>query len=360
MRFIAKLRRRRLLTAISPTMLSRRTTIGGVGGFLAALTLPLPASARPSSKPARLRLGDTVGLIAPASSNDEPLNPETVQNIVRGMGLVPKLGRHVSDRFGYLSGSDQDRAADINAMFADATVRAIFAMRGGWGSARLLPLLDWDLFRANPKLLIGSSDVTALHLAFAARVGFPTIHAPNASNRWDVISWNSLWRLAFTGETPLLGEPEGQDRTLDRWRTTTIRSGKASGRLLGGNLTVLSTLMGTPWLPDFDGAILFLEDVGEAEYRIDRMMNQLALAGVLGKVAGVIFGQCMRCNSGVPDYAGFTVPDILNQYLSPLGVPSFSGANIGHVSNQLSLPVGAGVEMDADAGTIRLLEPMVA
>jgi muramoyltetrapeptide carboxypeptidase len=341
-------------------MLSRRSTIGGVGGILAALTLPLPASARPSSKPARLRLGDTVGLIAPASSNDDPFDPEAVRNIVRGMGLIPKLGQHVSDRFGYLSGSDQDRAADINAMFEDDTVRAIFAMRGGWGSARLLPLLNWDLIRANPKLLIGSSDVTALHFAFAAQVGFPTIHAPNASNRWDVISWNSLWRLAFNGETPLLGEPEGQDRTLDRWRTTTIRSGKASGRLLGGNLTVLSTLMGTPWLPDFGGAILFLEDVGEAEYRIDRMLNQLALAGVLGKVAGVIFGQCVRCNSSVPDYAGFTVPDILGQHLLPHGVPAFSGANIGHVSNQLSLPVGARVEMDADAGTIRLLEPMVA
>ena len=278
---------------------------------------------------------------------------------VRGMGLVPKLGRHVSDSYGYLSGADRDRATDINAMFADDTVRAIFAIRGGWGSARLLPLLDWDLIRAKPKLLIGSSDVTALHLAFAARAGFPSIHAPNVSYRWGDISWNSLWRLAFTGETPILGEAEGNDGGSDRPGTTTIRSGKASGRLLGGNLTVLSTLMGTPWLPDFAGAILFLEDVGEAEYRIDRMMNQLALAGLLEKLAGVVFGQCARCSSDVPDYAGFTIPEILNQYLSPLGVPAFSGANIGHVSNQLSIPVGANVEMDADAGTIRLLQPIV-
>lgn len=339
-------------------MLSRRATIGGMCGSLAALTLPVRASAGSQSKPARLRLGDTVGLVAPASSDDEPLHLEIAQNTVRGMGLVPRLGRHVSDRFGYLSGTDRDRAADIDAMFADDTVRAIFAIRGGWGSARLLPLLDWDLIRAHPKLLIGSSDVTALHLAFAARTDFPTIHAPNVSNRWEVISWNSLWRLAFTGETPLLGE-QGQNGPQDRWRTATIRPGKARGRLLGGNLTVLSTMMGTPWLPDFDGAIIFLEDVGEPEYRIDRMMNQLALAGVLGKVAGVVFGQCTRCNSDVPDYAGFTVPQILDQYLAPLGVPAFSGANIGHVGNQLSLPVGARVEMDAEAGTIRLLEPIV-
>ena len=133
-----------------------------------------------------------------------------------------------------------------------------------------------------------------------------------------------------------------------------------SGRLLGGNLTVLSTLMGTPWVPDFDGAILFLEDVGEAEYRIDRMLNQLALAGVLGKVAGVIFGRCSRCTIGLPDYAGFTVPQILDQYLAPLGVPVFADANIGHIRDQISLPVGARVRMDADAGTIQLLEPIVA
>jgi muramoyltetrapeptide carboxypeptidase len=272
------------------------------------------------------------------------------------MGLVPKLGRHVSDIYGYLSGTDADRAADLHAMFADDSVRAIFAMRGGWGSARLLGLLDWDLIRAHPKLLVGLSDVTALHLAFAARAGFPTIHAPNVSNRWQAISWNSLWRLAFTGETPLLGG-SGE---VGAPPITTIRPGKARGRLLGGNLTVLSTLMGTPWLPDFAGAILFVEDVGEAEYRIDRMLNQLALAGVLGKLAGVFFGQCSRCSSGTPDYAGFTVPQIVEHYFAPLGVPAFAGANVGHVANQLSLPVGAEVEIDAAAGTIRLLKPIVA
>lgn len=340
-------------------MLGRRTVLGGIGGFLASAPFPGGALSKPSVKPQRLRLGDGVGLIAPASSDDNPLHLEAAQNTVKGMGLVPKLGRHVSDRFGYLSGTDQDRAADINAMFADPSIRAIFVIRGGWGSARLLPLIDWDLVRANPKLLVGLSDATALHLAIAARTGFASIHAPNVSNRWDTITWNSFWRLAFTAETPLLGGMEARNPALPAWSTTTIRSGKARGRLLGGNLTVLATLLGTPWLPDFENAILFLEEVGEAEYRVDRMLNQLALAGVLGKVAGVIFGQCSRCNSDYPNYAGFTVPDILRHYLSRLAVPSFAGANFGHVSNQLSLPVGGQVEMDADAGTIRLLDPVV-
>ncbi|MPT49370.1 MAG: LD-carboxypeptidase [Sphingobium sp.] len=334
--------------------------MGGMGAAFAGLALPQSVIARPVIRPPRLRQGDTVGLIAPASSDDNPLHLEMALNTVRGMGLVPKLGRHVMDRHGYLSGTDQARAADINAMFADDEVRAIFSVRGGWGSARILPLLDWDMIRDHPKLLVGLSDVTALHLAFAAKTGFATIHAPNVSNRWNEISWNSFWRLAFTGETPLLGGAQGQDILQDRWRTTAIRSGKAQGRLLGGNLTVLSTMMGTPWLPDFDGAILFLEDVGEAEYRIDRMLNQLALGGVLGKLAGVIFGQCTRCTSNYPDYAGFTLPDIYGQYFAPLGVPAFSGANFGHVSNQLCLPSGAVVEMDADAGTIRSLHPIVS
>lgn len=333
-------------------MIDRRSTLGGIGGALAGLLLPTPLSAAPGVLAPRLRLGDTVGLIAPASSDDDPAHLQFAVDTIRGMGLVPKLGRHVSSRFGYLSGTDAERAADIDAMFADDTVRALFTVRGGWGSARLLPLLDWKTIRSHPKIVVGSSDATALHLAIAARGGFPTIHAPNVSNRWEAVSWNSFWRLAFTGETPTLG---GAERPI-----TTLRPGKAQGRLLGGNLTVLSTLMGTPWLPDFGGAILFLEDVGEAEYRIDRMLTQLALAGVLGKVAGVVFGQCTRCMTDYPGYTGFTVPQILEQHLLPLGVPVFAGANFGHVANQLSLPVGARVEMDAEAGTIRLLEPIVA
>jgi len=335
-------------------MLDRRTTLRSLAGALAASALPV--SAAPAVTPAlkRLRPGDTVGLVAPASSDDDPLHLEYALNTVRGMGLIPKVGRHVSDRYGYLSGTDRDRAADLNAMFADDAVQAVFAVRGGWGSGRVLPLLDWAQIRARPKLLIGFSDVTALHLAFAAHAGYPSIHAPNAGNRWDETSWRDFWQLAFAGQTPLLG---GAQETP--WPATTIRGGKARGRLIGGNLTVLSTLMGTPWVPDFSGAILFLEDVGEAPYRIDRMMNQLALSGVLGKVAGVVFGYCTRCTSDEPNYAGFTVPQIMEQYLAPLNVPALSGANIGHVNNQLSLPVGAQVEKDADAGTIQLLQPLV-
>lgn len=345
-------------------MIGRRSVIARGGALIAALALPTShASARNPGKPPRLRPGDTVGLIEPASFSDGPLQVEAAISMIAGMGLVPKVGRHVATRFGYLAGTDQDRAGDINEMFADDSVRAIFAVRGGWGSARLLPFLDWETIIARPKLLVGSSDITALHLALAAKAGFPSIHGPNAAYSWNEISWNSFWRLAFSGEAPTFLPPatQGMDPLAqERWGITTIRSGKATGKLIGGNLSVLAALVGTPWLPDFDGAILFLEDVGEAEYRIDRLLSQLVLAGLLQKVSGVVFGQCTRCTSGIPGYTGFTIPQLLEQYFAPLGVPAFSGANIGHVSNQLSLPVGANVEIDADTGSIRVLEPIVA
>ena len=293
--------------------------------------------------------------------SDDQAAVDQVRSTISAMGLIPKVGPHLTARYGYLAGSDRERADDINLMYADPAVRALFAVQGGWGSARLLPFLDWKVIRDNPKLLIGSSDVTALHLAFAARAGFPTIHGPNSAYSWQDISWTSFWNLAFEAGAPVFRNPAASDPAAqERWRTTTIRPGKATGRLIGGNLSVLAALAGTPWLPDFEGAILFLEDTGEAEYRIDRMMTQLALAGILGKVAGIAFGQCTRCTSNVPGYSGFTIPQLLQQHLAPLGVPAFSGANIGHVGNQLCIPVGARAEIDAGEGTIRILEPIVS
>jgi len=174
---------------------------------------------------------------------------------------------------------------------------------------------------------------------------------------------SSFRSLAFDAGTPTFRNPDPAtlDPTMqERWRTSVIRPGKASGILVGGNLSVLAALVGTPWLPDFAGKILFIEDTGEAEYRIDRMLTQLGEAGILGKVAGIVFGQCTRCTAGLPNYSGFTVPQLLQQHLAPLGVPAFQGANIGHVANQLAIPEGARAEIDAAAGTIRILEPVVA
>jgi muramoyltetrapeptide carboxypeptidase len=338
-------------------LIARRAALVTLGGLGAALVTP-PAGAERIRKAPRLRPGDTVGVIAPASAADNEDTSARAEWWLKGMGLVPKIAPHAEGRFGYLAGTDADRAADLNAMYADPEVRAVFALRGGWGSARILPLLDWAMIRRSPKLLIGYSDVTALHLAFAARAGYATIHGGNATSSWMPESWESLWRLAFAADRPVLGgaATEAANGHLAR----TIHGGMVRGRLLGGNLTILSTLMGTGWLPSFKDAILFLEDVYEAEHRVDRMFQQLRLAGVLGELAGIVFGQCTKCQTEEPDYRGFSLDEVIDQYLTPLGIPAIAGANFGHVANQLSLPSGAMVELDADARTLRVLEPIVS
>jgi muramoyltetrapeptide carboxypeptidase len=324
----------------------------------AGLAAPLPQRRRPP----RLRPGDTVGLVEPAYFTPDAFDLDQILATIRAMGLVPKPAPNILSRHGYLAGTDEERARAINAMFADREVRAIFAVRGGWGSARILPMLDFDRIRANPKLLIGFSDITALHLALAARTDCPTIHGPNAASAWGRLSWDSFRSLVFNAETPTWSIPAGtDDRLAPRGGVRTFRPGRASGPLLGGNLTVLTALVGTPYLPSFEGAILFIEDTDEAQYRIDRMLTQLSLAGILGRVAGVVFGQCTDCvarNSS--SIGGFTLSEVLAQHLTPLGVPAFQGALFGHVTDQFSIPVGVRAEIDAAAGTIRMLEPVVA
>ncbi|WP_179406533.1 S66 peptidase family protein [Novosphingobium marinum] len=342
-------------------MLTRRSAIGGIGAAAILSALPFQATGQPKRKPPRLVPGDTVGLIAPAGFVADRFGVETVEETVRAMGLAPKTAPHVLKRNGYLAGTDAERAADINAMYADDAVKAVFAIRGGWGCARILPYLDYETIRGNPKLLVGSSDITALHLAFAARAGFATVHGPGVSASWPDRTWQAFRTIAFEAATPTYSLPEArEDRLVQRLnRTTTFRPGTARGRLLGGNLSVLSALVGTPYLPDFSGAILFLEDVNEAEYRIDRMLTQLALAGVLGKVSGVVFGACTNCSNPGPSYGNFTIYEVLDHHLGALGVPAFQADLFGHIAGNLSLPVGMEAEIDAEAGSIRMLEPAV-
>jgi muramoyltetrapeptide carboxypeptidase len=326
------------------------------------LTAGEPPAKLPLRKPKRLMPGDVVGLIEPATVSDDAFDVTLVEEAVTAMGLKPKRGKHVLDRFGYLAGTDQDRASDVNAMFADPEVKAIFAIRGGWGCARILPYLDYTVIRANPKLLIGYSDITALHMAIAAKSGIVSIHGPTGGSAWGKKTVELFREVVFDAGTPLLENPvSGDDRLAQRkWRTRTLHTGKAKGRLLGGNLTVLSALVGTPYLPDFSGAILFLEDVDEAEYRIDRMLTQLGQAGILRKLAGVVFGQCTDCVArNGSSYNGFTLNDVLRQHIGSLGIPAFQGGFFGHVPDQFSLPEGVMAEIDADAGTMRLLEAAV-
>jgi muramoyltetrapeptide carboxypeptidase len=259
-----------------------------------------------------------------------------------------------------MAGRDEDRAADFNAMVRDPEVRAIHCIRGGWGAARLLPLIDFDAFARTPKAVIGYSDITALLLSLHARTGAITFHGPNGASDWNPTNVDWLQRVVWRGEEAVFENPRELTGAIvpDENRTRAITSGRARGRLLGGNLTVLTALIGSPYLPDFTDSILFLEDVQEAPYRIDRMLVQLKLAGVLERVRGVVWGTCSKCGPG-EGFGSLTIPDVLDDHVKSLGVPAYWGAMVGHINRQFTLPVGAEVEIDADRGTLRMLEPAV-
>lgn len=348
------MRRRAFLESSVPAAL-----VAGAAGASAAAA-PGAAPAPRIVRPPRLRAGDVAGLVAPAFASYESVEIEIAQDVTRAFGLEPRLGAHVRDRHGYLAGRDEDRAADVNRFFADPSVKAVLAIQGGGGCARVLPHLDWEAIGRNPKVVAGFSDVTGLHCGLQAKAGLVSFHAPVLVSSWPRFSVEQFRRVVFEGEAVTMANPPGQeDRLVQREdRTRTITPGKARGRLVGGNLSVLTSLVGTPYLPSFDGALLFLEDVEEEIRRVDRMMTQLRLAGLLDRISGFIFGTCSKCGPG-ERYGSLTLEEVLDEHVKPLGVPAYEGAMIGHQARQFTVPVGIEVEVDASAGTITMLEPAV-
>ena len=310
--------------------------------------------ATPSAiRPRRLRPGDTVALVAPAGMVRSEADLDDARQAMRDLGLRTVDGAHVLDRHGYLAGQDADRAADLMAAFRDPAITGMVAVRGGWGSARLLPYLDWPTIRQNPKVVLGYSDLTSLLLAMLARTGVVGFHGPVATSSFSAFTLGSLRSVVFgDAEDPFPRDVLGDG-------TQTIRPGIARGRLVGGNLTVLAAMVGTPYVPSFDGHILFLEDIGESVYRVDRMLTQLGQAGLLGGLAGFVLGSCRGCTPE-PDALGtFTLGEVVRQHIEPLGIPAYLGAPFGHVRDKWTLPLGALAEIDGGARTLRLVEPAV-
>ena len=312
-------------------------------------------------RPARLRPGDLVALIAPATVTYDRDELAIAVESLTALGLRVRIGKHVLSRWGYFAGTDRDRAADINAAFADEKVQGIVALRGGWGAARTLPFLDFERIAANPKALLGYSDITTLLNALLARSNLVTFHGPNGFSPWSEFTTRELRRILFQGETPLMRNPQTRDDTLAvrENRTYPIVPGRARGRLVGGNLTLFSGLVGTPYFPDTTGAVIFLEEVGEYIYRCDRMLTQLALAGVFEKAAGVVFGSFTGCGISPDRFGTFSLNDVFEQHLGKTGKPTFAGAMVGHVSEKRTIPIGIAAEIDAESGTLELLEPAV-
>ncbi|MCR9132068.1 MAG: LD-carboxypeptidase [bacterium] len=299
--------------------------------------------------PKALPKNATLGLVAPASPIYSKTEFDQMLVDLTDLGYYLVLGNHVDDRYGYLAGKDEDRVEDLHQMFSNPAIDGILCIRGGYGSNRILELIDFDLIAANPKPFIGFSDITSLHMAIYKNTGLITFHGPVGKSSWPEYTRNSWVDVLHDAKNPLYKIPSEQEDAA-----YTINSGKSTGILLGGNLTVLTSLLGSDYLPSFDNAILFLEDVGEDIYRVDRMFSQLKLSGILNKINGLVFGKCTNCDESAN---GLSLQQVFDDYLLDLEIPAFYGAMISHEELNLTIPVGVQATIDGDAKTIELLEP---
>lgn len=311
---------------------------------------PAPPQEKQVLKPARLRPGDTVAITSPAGAVWDDKQIDVFASILKGFGFEVTLGQTLHEKYGYFAGTDELRAKELNTLFADTRIKGIFCMKGGWGCARLLDKLDYALIAKNPKVLIGFSDITTLLNAIYAQTGLVTFHGPVGNSGWNDFTSQVFRSVVMNAEATVFPKgPKPNDSYM------TLAPGTATGALVGGNLSVLTGLVGSGYLPDWKHKILFLEEAKEEPYRIDRMLTQLKLAGILDALSGIVFGQFVKCEAEEPQKA-FTFMEVIRQHIEPLRIPAFYGAMTGHIENKLSLPVGIPARMDADAGTLALLE----
>ena len=304
----------------------------------------------------KLKFGDTIGLIAPSGAMRTEGAIERAVKETERMGFKVKLGESAGKKYGYLSGEDDVRARDINAMFADDEVDAIFCIRGGYGAMRILDQLDYDLIRKHPKIFVGFSDITALHIALLNRCKLATFHAPMAvgwsNGPLDDFSRESMYKAL------MYAEPVGELVNPPEYPKQTVNPGKADGILVGGNLMLIASSLGTPWEIDTKDRIIFIEEIGERTYCVDRMLTQLRLAGKFDDCAGVVFGDFADCPIEYPEF-GLTLEEIIRDVVAPCGKPVFTGLRCGHCTPKLTLPLGVKCSMDADECTLTVLESAV-
>jgi muramoyltetrapeptide carboxypeptidase len=314
--------------------------------------------------PKALRRGDTVGLITPGTYVSDPERLALIEPTMKFFGLRAKMGKNAGKRMGTYRSSIDERLDDLHAMFRDKEVQAVVCIRGGYGASQLLDRIDYDLIRRNPKIFLGYSDITALHLAIHKRSRLVTFHGPMIVSDFTEYTRKFFTKAVF--ETTPIGKvsnPGDQTELRPSHPLRTIRPGTATGPLVGGNLTLIATTLGTPFEIETRGRILFLEDVDEQPYSLDRMLTQLRLAGKFEGVAGVIFGECADCKPRdyKPSFVSpFSVGEVLDNILGELKVPVLSGLTIGHTEDQLTLPLGVMATLDATSGTLDIKESGVS
>ncbi|MFJ8236507.1 LD-carboxypeptidase [Ureibacillus sp. NPDC094379] len=307
--------------------------------------------------PKSLKKGDTIGLISASSPTPPEVLPEAIKR-VEALGFNVVVGETCRERHGYLAGSDELRAQEVNQMFSDPKIDGIFCIRGGYGATKILPYLDYEMIKANSKVFAGYSDVTALHIAFHQKCGFVTYHTPMPSTEFvkpemDEYSWNSFISTVMNTEASgyRLENPEGEPMT-------TLVGGEATGQLVGGNLTLVVASLGTPYEIDTKGKILFLEDIDEYERSIDRMLNHLKLAGKLDDAAGLLLGAWTECGPQNPKQPeqSLRLQTIFDEILVPVGKPILMDVVCGHCLPTMSLPLGRMITLNTDNQIIEVIE----
>ena len=309
-------------------------------------------------KPKVLRPGDTVGIVAPASplynKSDLVRGAETLEQ----MGYKPLFGKTVYKRREYLAGTDQERAADINAMFANKKVNAIFVTQGGYGSARILKYLDYSVIRKNPKIFMGFSDISILHMAILKKTRLVTFHGPGMAGFNDVELTD--YRKEYLMKALTTVAPIGEIRpTSPRQYIHSIYPGQVEAEIIGGNLSLICSTLGTPWEIDTKGKILFFEEIDTEPWMIDHLLTHLSNAGKLDELAGVVVGECINCipyshHPGFP--VTFSLEDILTEFLEPLKKPAIYGLPMGHSKDMATFPLGCRAFLDADEKKLFITE----
>ncbi len=305
-------------------------------------------------KPKKLKKRELIGIISPASA---PNNARIVENGVKyieSLGYRTIIGKNVGKVRGYLAGTDEERVEDIHQMFGDKNIKAIFCLRGGYGAFRLLDKIDYKLIQNNPKIFVGFSEITALQMAFLHKVNLITFAGPmvvsNFSSEISSLTEENFWRTITSTSKPGKITIEGTQIF------SKVKIGETTGKILGGNLSVFTALIGTEYLNQLKNYILFLEEIDEPPYKIDRMLNQLKLNRVFKKLSGIILGSFSDCVEKDKNKKTLTLDEVWTDYFSKLKIPVMHSFPHGHIKDMVTLPIGVKVKMNVKKGIVELME----
>ncbi|HTP12423.1 MAG TPA: LD-carboxypeptidase [Bacteroidota bacterium] len=309
-------------------------------------------------KPPRLRKHDLIGIVSPASTPSSQEKIDKGVEYLERLGYRVKVGKHVMSQHGYLAGTDEERVGDLNEMLRDPAVKAVFAIRGGYGTPRLLHLVDYRAVRRNPKIIVGYSDLTALQLALFKKTRLVTFSGPMVGvEMWsgiDPFTEENFWRLVTSpSRIGPLRNPADEPTVFHNKK-------RAAGTLIGGNMSLLASLLGTPFLPTLRKTLLVLEDVDEAPHRVDRMFMQLRHAGILKSISGLLLGKFTDCVPSDPSKPFLTIEQVLEEAVSEITRPVLTNLQYGHIAKKLTLPFGLPARLDSRGEVLTVPEGAVS